>query len=73
MDLAAGHERVSDFLANTVMKLPGWYAALHEARAHVALAQGERGAAREGFATAAQGFQACGQPLDEARCRELAR
>ena len=73
MDLAAGHERVSDFLANTVMKLPAWYAALQEARAHVALAAGERGAAREGFATAAQGFRACGQPLDEARCHGLAR
>lgn len=73
MDMAAGHERASDFLANTVMKLPAWYAALHEARAHVALAAGERGAAREEFAAAAQGFRACGQPLDEARCQGLAR
>jgi len=73
MDLAAGHERASEFLANTVMKLPAWYAALHEARAHVALAAGERGAAREGFAAAAQGFRACGQPLDEARCQDLAK
>ncbi|MBA3774308.1 MAG: hypothetical protein H0X13_18010, partial [Ramlibacter sp.] len=73
MDLAAGHERVSDFLANTVMRLPAWYAALHEARAHVALAAGRRGAAREGFAAAALGFRACGQPLDEARCQGLAR
>ncbi len=73
MDLAAGHERASDFLANTVMRLPAWYAALHEARAHVALAAGRRVAAREGFAAAALGFRACGQPLDEARCQGLAR
>ena len=72
MDLAAGHERASDFLANTVMRLPAWYAALHEARAHVALAAGERSAARSGFAAAAQGFRGCGQPLDEVRCQALA-
>jgi len=72
MDLAASHERQSDYLANVVMKLPAWYASLHEARAHVALAVGERTAAREGFAAAAQGFHACGHALDEARCRALA-
>jgi DNA-binding SARP family transcriptional activator/tetratricopeptide (TPR) repeat protein len=72
MDLAAGHERASEFLANTVMKLPAWYASLHEARAHIALASGQRAVARAGFATAAQGFRACGQPLDEARCQRLA-
>ncbi len=68
LELAAAHERASDFLANTVMKLPAWYAALHEARAHVAMASGERAAAREGFAAAAKGFRAAGQPLDAARC-----
>jgi hypothetical protein len=46
---------------------------LHEARAHVALAAGERGVARENFAAAARGFHGCGHALDEARCRELAR
>jgi hypothetical protein len=71
MDLAAGHERLSEYLANVVMKLPAWYAALHEARAHIALAAGQRSAAREGFAAAAQGFQGCGHVLDEARCRGL--
>lgn len=73
LDLAATHERQSDYLANVVMKLPAWYAALHEARAHVALASGERGVARENFAAAAQGFRGCGHALDEARCRELAK
>jgi DNA-binding SARP family transcriptional activator/tetratricopeptide (TPR) repeat protein len=73
MDLAASHQRASEYLANVVMKLPAWYASLHEARAHIALASGERAAAREGFAAAAQGFHGCGQPLDEARCHGLAR
>ena len=73
LDLAASHERLSEFLANVVMRLPGWYAALHEARAHIALASGAHTAAREGFAAAAQGFHGCGQVLDEARCRGLAK
>jgi DNA-binding SARP family transcriptional activator/tetratricopeptide (TPR) repeat protein len=73
MDLAAGHQRQSEFLANVVMKLPAWYAALHEARAHIALASGKEAAAREGFTAAARGFHGCGQPLDEARCHGLAR
>ena len=73
MDLAAGHAQQSEYLANVVMKLPAWYAALHEARAHVALASGKRVAAREGFAAAAQGFRGAGQVLDEERCRVLAK
>jgi DNA-binding SARP family transcriptional activator len=73
MHLAANHERASDYLANTVMKLPAWYASLHEARAHVALAGGQREAARKEFAAAAQGFQESGQPLDQARCQDLAK
>jgi hypothetical protein len=72
MDLAASHQQVSEYLANVVMKLPAWYASLQEAQAHVAIAAGERGAAREKFAAAAQGFRACGHTLDEARCRALA-
>ncbi|MBI5279706.1 MAG: AAA family ATPase [Burkholderiales bacterium] len=72
MKLAGEHEQASDYLANVVMKLPAWYASLHEARAHIALAAGARGQAREGFAAAARGFGGCGQPLDEARCARLA-
>jgi predicted negative regulator of RcsB-dependent stress response len=64
---------VSDYLAHVVMKLPAWYASLHEARGHVALASGDPVAAREQFGAAAQGFQASGHALDEARCRALAR
>lgn len=72
MELATNHERASDYLANVVMKLPAWYASLHEARAHMALARGEARAARERFGAAAEGFRSCGQPLDEARCAGLA-
>ncbi|WP_168109546.1 ATP-binding protein [Ramlibacter lithotrophicus] len=72
LDLAAEHERASDYLANVVMKLPAWYAALHEARAHLALAGGDRAAASQRFTAAAQGFRGCGQTLDEARCRVAA-
>ncbi|HWI82402.1 ATP-binding protein [Ramlibacter sp.] len=71
MEMASSHERAAEYLANVVMKLPAWYAALHEARAHVALAAGELDAAREGFASAARGFHGCGHPLEEARCRAL--
>ncbi len=72
LDLAARHAQASEYLAHVVMKLPAWYAALHEARAHMALAEGARASAREEFAVAAQGFRGCGQPLDEARCEALA-
>jgi tetratricopeptide (TPR) repeat protein len=71
IDLAASHEQKSEYLANVVMKLPAWYASLHEARAHIALAAGQASQARKGFAAAAQGFRACGHVLDEARCRDL--
>lgn len=71
LDLALSHEHASEYLANVVMKLPAWYASLHEAQAHVASASGNRSAGREGFAAAAEGFAACGHRLDEARCRAL--
>lgn len=71
-ELADGHLRASEYLANVVMKLPAWHAALHEARAHVALAHGDSALARAGFARAAQGFRGAGQPLDADRCSATA-
>jgi DNA-binding SARP family transcriptional activator len=71
LDLARRHEHACDYLANVVMKLPAWYASLQEARAHIALASGDRQAARTRFAEAARGFRGCEQPLDEARCAAL--
>lgn len=73
LELAATHERQSDYLANVVMKLPAWYAALSEAKAHIALASGKSAAARKKFGAAARGFHAAGHPMDEDRCRKLAR
>ncbi len=73
LTLASQHEQAADYLANVVMKLPAWHAALHEARAHMALASGRREAAMSGFSAAAAGFAAAGHPLDQARCNVLAR
>lgn len=72
LDLAASHQQQSEYLANVVMKLPAWYASLHEAQAHIERAAGRVAAAREGFVAAAREFHACGHALDAARCRESA-
>lgn len=70
-DAAASHLQSAEYLANVVMKLPAWHAALHEAKAHVGLAAGDVAAARDEFARAAHGFRAAGHPLDEARCVQV--
>jgi tetratricopeptide (TPR) repeat protein len=49
-----------------------WPAALAEARAAIARAGGDESAAQELLAQAASRFQAAGQPLDAARCRDAA-
>jgi DNA-binding SARP family transcriptional activator/tetratricopeptide (TPR) repeat protein len=65
-------EQAAEFLATVVMRLPAWYAALDEVKGHRAQASGEAVAACDHFRTAAAGFGASGQPLDEARCGALA-
>ena len=65
-------EQAAEFLATVVMRLPAWYAALDEVRGHRAQARGDAVAASDHFRTAAAGFGASGQPLDEARCSALA-
>jgi DNA-binding SARP family transcriptional activator len=73
LDLAADYEQASEYLANVVMRLPAWYAALDEVRAHVARARGDGEAvAAAGFRAAANRFRAAGHPLDAARCDALA-
>ena len=57
-------------LADVVMKLPAWYAARDEVRGHAAAANGQP--ATTHFAAAATKFRDAGQPLDAARCAELA-
>ncbi|MCO1659756.1 ATP-binding protein [Pseudonocardia humida] len=70
LDRAAEYETIAQWLADVVMRLPGWDAALQEVRGHRAQAAGERAAPH--FAAAAAGFAAAGQRLDEARCTTLA-
>lgn len=71
--LAGEYEKASEYLANVVMRLPAWYAALEEVRGHAARARGEDAVvAAARFATAASTFRAAGHPLDAARCEALA-
>jgi tetratricopeptide (TPR) repeat protein len=70
LDRAAEYETSAQWLAEVVMRLPAWDAALQEVRGHRALAAGEPAAPH--FAAAAAGFGAAGQRLDEARCSALA-
>ena len=72
LERAAQWEQAADYLATVVMRLPAWYAALDEIKGHRAQASGQAVAAYDHFRTAAAGFGASGQPLDEARCTALA-
>lgn len=72
LERAAKYEEATVFLAEVVMRLPAWYAALHEVRGHIAAAEGDRESSSTHFFNAAHDFHAAGQPLDELRCRELA-
>jgi DNA-binding SARP family transcriptional activator len=72
LDRAAEYEKSVEWLANVVMRLPAWYAALEEVRGHVALAAGDRRAAGARFGAAAEGFASAGHPLDHVRCLGLA-
>ncbi len=55
----------SEYLADVVMRLPAWNAALEEIRGHRA---DQPATARAHFRQAAEEFAAAGQPLDAARC-----
>ena len=68
LERAAGYLSTAESLAEVVMKLPAWDAAVDEARAEVALARGERAAASRLFAAAGERFAAAGHPLDAHRC-----
>ena len=59
------------FLAEVVMRLPAWYAALDEVRGHIARAEGNGETSSGHFSRAADVYRAAGQPLDDARCRAL--
>ncbi|MGB9011268.1 MAG: AAA family ATPase [Aeromicrobium sp.] len=72
LERAAAYEKSAVFLAEVVMRLPAWYAALHEVRGHIASAQAERAPSRVYFSRAAEIYQQAEQPLDAVRCRDLA-
>jgi hypothetical protein len=72
LDLAGEWEHQTDWLARIVMRLPAWYAALEEARGHVAKAAGDQHAAASHFARAADTFRRAEHPIDAQRCSELA-
>jgi hypothetical protein len=69
-DNARRHLAVAQESAN-LWEGTAWEAALTEARAHVAAADGD-GRAADLFAEAADQFARAGQPLDTARCRQQA-
>ncbi len=69
---AAAYEQSTVFLAEVVMRLPAWHAALDEVRGHIAMAEDDRPRGRAHFSRASEVYRQAEQPLDEARCRKLA-
>ena len=68
LDRLVTYEASCEWLADVVMQLPAWYAALDEVRGHRCHAQGDIAAARAHFGEALRGFRDAGQPADIARC-----
>ena len=68
LDRLAAYEASCEWLANVVMQLPAWYAALDEVRGHHCDAEGDLPTAHTHFDQAMRGFQQAGQPRDVARC-----
>ncbi len=71
LDRAAQYAKAADVLAEVVMQLPAWHAAVEEVHGHLALATRDTEQARRRFAAAARAFRSAGHPVDEARCAEL--
>lgn len=71
LERAAQYEKATVFLAEAVMRLPAWYAALDEVRGHIALAEGDATTSSDHFSKAADVYRDIGQPFDDARCRAL--
>ncbi len=73
VELAEQHASQCAYLADVVMRLPAWYAAHDEVRGHVAAAKGapaDEAAAH--FTAAAARYRRAEQPVDAARCEQLA-
>jgi len=73
LELAEKHEEQCAYLANVVMRLPAWYAAHDEVRAHIAATRGAAEEALARFAAAAARFREAGHPIDAERCDGWAR
>jgi DNA-binding SARP family transcriptional activator len=74
LDRLEAYEASCQWLAEVVMQLPAWYAALDEVRGHRHAAQGNMAASRAHFSEAVRGFGEAGQPHDVVRCQvELTR
>lgn len=67
LDRLAAYEASCKWLAEVVMQLPAWYAALDEVRGHRCEAEGDLAAARTYLGEAVRGFHQSGQPRDVAR------
>lgn len=67
------YERSCEFLADVVMRLPAWDAALTEVRAHASQARGDMVQARRGFLTAAKQYSCAEHPVDADRCTAEAK
>jgi DNA-binding SARP family transcriptional activator/tetratricopeptide (TPR) repeat protein len=72
LERAAAYERTAAELTASLMRLPGWYAALDEVRGHLSLATGNVSEAREHLNAASQTFEQAGQRLDAHRCASAA-
>ena len=72
LERAGRYEQTCTFLADVVMRLPAWDAALHEVRAHRSLAHGDPSGAADLFRRAAATFNTVGQPFDAKRCNARA-
>ncbi|AXT86720.1 hypothetical protein C6I20_02620 [Aeromicrobium sp. A1-2] len=72
LDRALRYEQAATYLADVVMRLPAWFAALDEVRGHLRGAEGDLATSRARFRRAANVYRQAGQPLDAARCRNLA-
>lgn len=62
------YEQSSTWLADIVMRLPAWNAAIEEVRAHRHLAHGDVRSAADLFERAAASFAHAGHPIDAQRC-----
>jgi DNA-binding SARP family transcriptional activator len=68
VDLASAQAALAERTIRATWERGGWIAALAEARAHIARAEGDLVAAARSWAEAELEYARCGQPLDAGRC-----